>query len=167
MPINPLTLPCGGVTITQNTFEKNFGCPLYAGSLISLHCVDSSYDASNYEKDETASEESSEDLKIYLKASSRIVTSVDGEVSPNKIEFSSNVYSENLAGGGEGLIDLRGIRQVNFYNETFADNGENTLESYAYYKVHTDSATSLYSGTVSTFSTPGLSLLKSTNEDLN
>lgn len=50
--------------------------------------------------------------------------SIDQQPSVNKIEFSDNVYEANFAGGGEGLIDIRGVRRVHFSNESFNNNGE-------------------------------------------
>ena len=33
-------MPCGGITITSNTFTNNFGCPVFGGAVVSLRCDD-------------------------------------------------------------------------------------------------------------------------------
>ncbi len=40
--------------------------------------------------------------------------SIDGSVNEHKVEFSSNNWDGNYAGGNEGLIDLRGIHRIYF-----------------------------------------------------
>ncbi len=54
----------------------------------------------------------------------------------NKVEFSSNNWDGNYAGGDEGLIDIRGIHRIYFYNESFHNNGENTMQVYQALKLH-------------------------------
>ncbi len=39
---------------------------------------------------------------------------IDGSVMVDKIEFSSNNWDGNYAGGNEGLIDIRGIHRIYF-----------------------------------------------------
>lgn len=58
---------------------------------------------------------------------STLAVTVDGSVSSDKVEISSNVWDGNYAGGSEGLIDIRGIHRVHFKNETFSNNGENLI----------------------------------------
>ncbi len=54
----------------------------------------------------------------------------------DKVEISFNIWNGNYAGGNEGLIDIRGIHQIYFYNEEFHNNGENTIQVYRALKFH-------------------------------
>lgn len=32
-------MPCKGISLTENTFSNNFGCPKYGGGLIKIECI--------------------------------------------------------------------------------------------------------------------------------
>lgn len=42
-------MPCAGILMSDNTFNMNFGCAKYGGSLYSLYCVPNGYDPDSYE----------------------------------------------------------------------------------------------------------------------
>jgi len=139
-------LPCGGVTLTLNTFTNNFACPRYGGGVVNLHCVDDDYDRTSYILDESPQMLMDYDLKThtYEFDYSTITAVADGTVSIDKIEFSSNAWDGNYGGGSEGIIDIRGIHKIHFKNETYSNNGENTMQVYQALKTHASSAVDLY-----------------------
>ncbi len=53
-----------------------------------------------------------------------LTVSLDATTSLNKVEFSHNTYESNFVAGGEGLLDIRGVRRVHFDNEEFKNNGD-------------------------------------------
>ena len=73
-----------------------------------------------------------------------LAISIDGTASEDKIEFSSNIWDGNYAGGSEGLIDIRGIHRTHFYNETFSNNGENTIQVYEALRNYANDNVDLY-----------------------
>ena len=86
--------PCANILVNLNTFKQNFGCPLYGGSLISLHCQ------SEVNKDQTLDQpqsvEVSESQREAVKGFDFQDVSVDGSTTNKlKIEFSDNYYEEN------------------------------------------------------------------------
>lgn len=73
-----------------------------------------------------------------------VAVSIDGTASEDKVEFSSNIWDGNYAGGSEGLIDIRGIHRTHFYNETYTNNGENTIQVYDALKTYANDNIDLY-----------------------
>ena len=65
-------------------------------------------------------------------------------IDMNKVIFSYNVYTENSATGGFGLVDLYGAPRVFFIAETFTGNGDASRETVTNYI-----GTALMDGTVS------------------
>ena len=66
-----------------------------------------------------------------------------GLVEQFKVEFSSNRYTSNYNSGGEGMIDIIGVTNVFFYNETMNNNGENSFGVATYFNTLNSSAFTL------------------------
>ena len=40
--------PCGGIKLSFNTFNKNFGCHIYGGAVVNFKCIDPDVDPIKY-----------------------------------------------------------------------------------------------------------------------
>ncbi|CDW71358.1 UNKNOWN [Stylonychia lemnae] len=127
--INSNYIPCSGIIINENHFEKNFGCPLYGGGLITIDCQQESYyDELDNSYPLDVNNRYTPDGILELKNTH--ITLDDGIQDLKKIELSDNFYQQNFASYDEGLITLRGILLVYMQNETFNSNGENVMETF-------------------------------------
>jgi hypothetical protein len=50
-------------------------------------------------------------------------------ISTDKVEIIGNLYIRNFGGFGQGLVEIRGMTQVDVLSENFTRNGENTAEN--------------------------------------
>jgi hypothetical protein len=113
---------------------------MYGGSLVSVHCTDELTFSNDMD---------SMPILNFTNTVVRInfwVISADTYLPPNygillnyKVELSDNVYTENFASNGDGLIDIEGIFVIYFNNETFINNGENNFQTQTYiYNISVD-----------------------------
>eukprot|EP00347_Sterkiella_histriomuscorum_P008156 403346168 len=130
---------CGGIQISNNYFNKNFGCRYIGGSLYSIKCLypgeaplfketysidyPLDFQQSNYAINYTLFEKYTNNLTIEI---------ADNEVVDlNKVVIKNNVLIENFGGFREGLVSFIAIDRILIQNDTYINNGETTVEIVA------------------------------------
>ena len=101
--------------------------------MVSIHCYDSNWDNPDsvdniYESQMSYSTASN----FYNYDYSTLTPPVYGTLETNKVEFSYNTYINNFASNSGGLLDIKGVFRVYFYNDTFIFNGENNYQTQQY-----------------------------------
>ena len=70
------------------------------------------------------------EYQLYTSSNLQTVSAfgVSIDIDMNIIELRNNIFLENFAGGTKGMINLIGFQRIYLNNETYASNGENTIE---------------------------------------
>eukprot|EP00347_Sterkiella_histriomuscorum_P002765 403366887 len=146
--ISDSTLKCTGITVEENSFTYNFGCPAFTGPTLSVECYDPTV-ASIDERDK---------LRMNVQISSALIdeytytdysaltatdihtysyNSIDIHVDYKKMIIKGNLFSMNLFGNGKGLLVIKGLQRIFIESCSFIKNHENSLElSLLYQNLH-------------------------------
>eukprot|EP00347_Sterkiella_histriomuscorum_P024040 403332515 len=138
--ISDSTLKCTGITVEENSFTYNFGCPAFTGPTLSVECYDPTV-ASIDERDK---------LRMNVQISSALIdeytytdysaltatdihtysyNSIDIQVYYKKFILKGNNFIDNQFGNSQGLIELKGIQRIIIENSHFNNNKEGSLDT--------------------------------------
>ena len=113
---------------------------MYGGSLVSVHCTDELTSSNDMDSMPTLNFTNMVvRLNFWAISADDYLPPDYGILLDYKVELSDNVYTENFASNGDGLIDIEGIFVIYFNNEIFINNGENNYQTQTYiYNISVD-----------------------------
>ncbi|CDW88390.1 UNKNOWN [Stylonychia lemnae] len=148
-PSNEASIQCGGYFFYSNIYKLNMGCPQYHTPVFEFNCVnhnstvalndDSSFQT--FTSDQSILENYKNQTNQYnriMNFSNQIQIIIGQSVlslNTSKTEFYDNHYTENYASGQAGIVNFRGLQNLESINERYIRNGDshsNLLNAYSH-----------------------------------